>query len=148
MALVSVLTSKGDLGVELSLARVWSASVANVGSHRKSCRTMESLRSPLGWMKPNPFSRYLWANKPWRRGLWYLHMHSTRGSTNVSVLRQVGTTILQSTLRQSLYEKSSSGAPSFLVYKCHSSPSWFFGTRAAAVQCRRPQYALDHTPVP
>ena len=59
-ASVSVLASREDLGVESSLARVWSASVASEGSCRKSGGMMKSLRSPpLGWTKPNPFSLYL-----------------------------------------------------------------------------------------
>ena len=46
---VSVLALGEALGVASSLERVWSASVASSGSHRKSGGTMQSLRSPLGW---------------------------------------------------------------------------------------------------
>ena len=46
---VSVLTLGEGLSMASSQARVWSTSVASLGSRQKSGGTMQSLRSPLGW---------------------------------------------------------------------------------------------------
>ena len=58
-ASMSVLMDGEGLGIESSRVRVWSTCVASSGSRQKSGRTMESLMSPLGWTRPNPFSGYL-----------------------------------------------------------------------------------------